>query len=456
MTQKTRSLSSLQEEWLQRLDQILWPYDTEDWPQWQRVLLRAAQIAYAVIRDLGTGQVSLRAMGLVYYTIIAMVPLLALTFSVLKGLGVHNSLEPTLLSILQPFLGEYATDITTNVVSFVDNIRVDVLGFVSVGVLLYTVLNMMKKMELAFNYIWMVSQPRTLANRISEYLFALIGSPLLILISVGMASAVNTSFVVEYLDSLSFGAWILQFIGFLMPLVFMSLAFAFAYRFIPNTRVQFSSAIIGGIVTTIAWKLLGWVFSNFLVANSANAVIYAAFFALILLMLLLYLGWFVLLIGSSVAFYHQHPSRTRNGRKPLRLALRDQEEVTLTVAALIVQRFLDRQPPWSIDEIVDHTGINSQIVEVALSTLERIRFIAATANDPSRYLPIGDVSTLPVQQLRQRIRRMAPDPLTIRSRCPQQQAIANWLERVDTTVEQQLGETRFADLAPPERNDTDT
>lgn len=447
------NLPALQEQSQEFLHTHLWPVDIDARPLWQRTLVRTAQIFYAVIRDLGSGQISLRAMSLVYYTVIAIVPLLALTFSVLKGLGVHNTLEPTLLGVLQPFLGEYATDITTNVVSFVDNIRVDVLGFVSVGVLLYTVLTMMQKMELAFNYIWMVNQPRNLANRISEYLFAIIGSPLLILLSVGIASYVNTNFFVVYLDSLAFGAWILQFIGFLMPLLFMSLAFAFAYRFIPNTRVHFTSAFIGGVVTTFAWKLLGWVFSNFLVAHSASAIIYAAFFALILLMLLIYLGWFVLLLGSSVAFYHQYPSRTRTGRQPLQLALRDQEQVTLTVAALIAKRFHQQQPPWSLDELLEHTRLNAQIVELALDTLRRINFISITAQDPPRYLPTTDISELRIEHLRKRVRRLARDTLNIHPPCPEQQAVETWLQKVDEITDSQLGETRFSDL---ERGNTDS
>ena len=99
--------------------------------------LRAFQVGFAVARDLAQGQLSLRAMSLVYYTVIAFIPLLALTFSVLKGLGAHNTMEPALLNLLSP-LGERSAEVTRNIIMFVENVRVDVLGFVSLGVLLYT------------------------------------------------------------------------------------------------------------------------------------------------------------------------------------------------------------------------------------------------------------------------------------------------------------------------------
>ncbi len=446
MATTTSSLFSRVQELRERGEEFLWRERSGNEPLPLRFLLRTLQIIYAVARDLGSGQVSLRAMGLVYYTVIASVPMLALTFSVLKGLGVHNTLEPTLLRVLEPFLGEYASDITGNVVDFVDNIRVDVLSFVSLGVLLYTVLAMMQKMEAAFNYIWSVNQPRSLGSRISEYLFAVIVSPLLILISVGIASYVNTNFFVEHLEDLRFGARILQFMGWLMPIVFMSVAFAFVYSFIPNIRVNFTSAWVGGIVTTFAWMLMGWIFRNFITVESANAAIYAAFFVVILLMLFIYLGWFVMLIGSAVAFYHQYPSRTRIGRKLPRLSIAEQEEVTLTVAALIIRRFQLGEPPWSMPELIQHCNLNAQVLQAALDTLKDIQFVYETSDEPKRYLPGGSVHDMGILELRNKIRAHSIDHMPAREISRDQLAVREFLKNADSILDEKLGDERFAAL----------
>ncbi len=439
-----------------RAEGFLWHEHPENLPRWQRQLARTLQIVYAVGRDLGSGQLSLRAMSLVYYTVIAMVPLLALTFSVVKGLGVHNAMEPALLGVLEPFLGEYSTTITDNVVGFVDNIRVDVLSFVSIGVLLYTVLTMMKQMESAFNYIWNVAQPRTLANRISEYLFAVICTPLLILISVGIASYVSTNIFVRHLESLTIGAPILHFIGVITPLFLMSLAFAFAYSFIPNTRVHFKSALIGGFVTTLAWQALAWIFSNFITEYSANAVIYAAFFAIILLMLLIYLGWFVLLVGSSVAYYHQYPAKTRTGRDRLRLSIVEQEEITLTVASLIIGRFQRGEGPWSLDEIINYTQLNGQVLETAVSTLIDIGFIHPTADDPKRYLPAMSVDRMSILDLHIRIRKHAIDHILRRDLTREQKAVRDYLAAVDEALQDRVGQQAFRLFAETALDEPDT
>src|SRR5690606_15570749 len=144
-----------------------------------------------------------------------------------------------------------------NVINFVENVRVDVLSFVSLGVLLYTVLNMMQKIEMSCNFIWSVAEGRRFANRVSEYLFAIIVSPLLLFLSIGITSYINTNIFARSLGIMPFGGVMLQLTGSITAFMFMSLAFAFAYSFIPNTRVQFSAALVGGIMTTIIWKTMG-------------------------------------------------------------------------------------------------------------------------------------------------------------------------------------------------------
>ncbi|MDO8908095.1 MAG: YihY/virulence factor BrkB family protein [Pseudohongiella sp.] len=428
------------------IDSRLWREHESGKYKWRKHTARAMQIAYAVLRDIAEGHLSLRAMSLVYYTVIAIVPLLALTFAVLKGLGVHNAMEPALLGLLQPFMGEYSIQITDNVVSFVDNVRVDVLSVVSLGVLLYTVLTMMQQIELTFNYIWSITQPRTLAHRISEYLFAIIVSPLLILISVGIASSVNATFFVRYLEELTFGAWIIQSIAFVMPALFMSLAFALAFVFIPNTRVRFSSAFIGGVVTMIAWKSMALIFQNFIAVNTANAVIYAAFFAIILLMLFLYLGWLMLLIGSAVAFYHQYPAKARTGREPLELSFEMQEEVALSVAYLIVKRFSQGQDPWNVDELAAYTRISVPIIETAVTALVDAGFISATDEQPRCYLPHHSVEDSSVNALRKLIRQRSGTKLDQKSMTSEQAQIHQFLNDMDEHWSTTSGELTFRQL----------
>jgi membrane protein len=163
---------------LRRLRDLLWG-DHDAHPANHRSWLRAGQYAFALGRDLFEGQISMRAMSLVYTSLLSLVPILALAFSLLKALGAHNTLEPMLLELLAP-LGAQASDITRNIVGFVDQIKVGVLGALGISLLMYSAISLIQKVEGSFNYIWRVARPRPLSQRIGDYLSVLMVGPVLV------------------------------------------------------------------------------------------------------------------------------------------------------------------------------------------------------------------------------------------------------------------------------------
>jgi membrane protein len=111
------------------------------------------------------GDLTLRAMSLVYTTMLAIVPLLAFVFAVLKGLGVHRDLEPILQGFLSP-LGPRAGELTDRIIEFVDNVSGSALASIGIVLLLYTALSMAQKVESSFNFVWRVDHPRSFARRV--------------------------------------------------------------------------------------------------------------------------------------------------------------------------------------------------------------------------------------------------------------------------------------------------
>lgn len=421
----------------------LWQQDITKLPFWQRTLIYSAQISAAILRDLLQGQLSLRAMSLVFTTIIGFFPLLALTFTILKGLGVHNALEPTLLTLLQP-LGERANEFTAEILSYVDAMQVELIGITSVGLLLYIVLDMMHKIESSFNYIWSVRQARSWSSRVSEYLFAVIVSPLLLFLSITITSSVNTNYFSSLLDNLSYGSLIIEFFAFLAPVLLMSLAFAFAYSFLPNTKVQFGSAFIGGLVTTIIWKLMGSVFQVFFIA-SARESIYLAFATAVAVMFFVYIGWLVALIGSSIAYYHQNPSKTYIKRGVNNLSISQQEELVLSVASLIIGQFHDGKEPLSENEITSRFSGQPHGTDTALLILQDIGLISPTADEPPRFLPTKSVTDCTLVEIWKALRNHNSDSLTPNFSSQDQLRARQFQEKVNAIVEQELGSKTFTE-----------
>ena len=290
----------------------LWRLESESEAWLVRVVRRSLQILAAVTRDLASGQLSLRAMGLVFITFVGFFPALTLVFTVLQEFGVHNDLRPTLLAVLEP-LGERSAEITDDIIGYIDDLQVEFIGLTSVILLLYLVIDMLRKIEGCFNYIWCVENAGLRPRRLLGYLLTILLSPVLLLLSISISAVVNSPELRNWLEEFALGSQIPAAISFLLPLALMSVGFALMYLLIPAARVRFLSALLGGIFTALVWKLMGSVFQGLLV-SSARDSIYLAFASVIAVMYFVYFGWMAALTGSNIAYYHQHPERIRSGR----------------------------------------------------------------------------------------------------------------------------------------------
>src|SRR5215831_6494225 len=201
---------------LKQLELAIWSPRRIDLPPWKAFAVLTARLAIVLFRDVMTGGLTLWAMSLVYTTLLSMVPLLALSFSVLKAFGVHNRIEPTPQDLLAP-LGEQGHEITSRLIEFIDHMNVGVLGSLGLALLIYTVVSLMEKIEESFNSIWHVTQLRSIGERYSRYLSVLLIGPILIFSAVGItAIALNSDVVQRVLAIEPFGNLLLG-VGKLMP-----------------------------------------------------------------------------------------------------------------------------------------------------------------------------------------------------------------------------------------------
>lgn len=356
------------------IDHRIWDKDLAAEPYLRRFVLKTIRIIYATLRDLRQGQLSLRAMSLVYTTVISLVPLLALSFSVLKGFGAHNQLEPWLNNLLTP-LGEKSHEISAKIIQFVNNVQVGVLGTAGLGLLIYSVVSMMQKIERSFNYIWRVHKGRSFGQRFSEYLSVLLVGPFLIFLSAGLTTTVRSNDAVNYLKDLPVMGEALAVIGFVVPYLIMAAAFAFLYSFMPNTRVKIGSAFIGGLITAIIWKTMGWGFTQFVVKSSSNTAIYSAFASLIIFMVWVYVGWLVLLIGASIAYYHQNPNMMMIKQGNFEISNEDREKLGLNLFHIIAESFNNGSESVTLDKLVERSRYPEIVISPLLDILEKNNLI---------------------------------------------------------------------------------
>ncbi len=381
-----------------RFTDWLWRDDLRELGRDERWLVLPVRMLVVVLRQLLGGQLNLRAMSLVYTTLLSTVPLLAVSFSVLKGFGVHNQLEPILANVLAP-LGPRGLEISSNVIGFVENIKVGVLGSLGLVFLLYTVVSLTQKVESSFNYVWQVDRLRGLAQRFSSYLSVILIGPVLMFAAVGLTATITSHSAVQRLMEVEPIGHMLVLTGKLIPYLLVIVTFTFIYIFIPNTRVKVVPALVGGVVAGVLWQTSGWIFAAFVATSPNYAAIYSGFAILVLLLIWLYLSWLILLLGAQVAFYIQYPQYLT--REPVRLQLssRLQERLVLQLMYLVAAHHCHNKEPWTLEGLVQHLGLPMQPVNKILRLMVDSGFLSETCDDRPAYLPRRDIDTILVTQL---------------------------------------------------------
>jgi len=431
---------------LSHIEKAVWGLREQPMPPWRTGGLRVVRTALILARDFTGGQLTLRAMGLVYTTLLSIVPLLALSFSVLKAFGVYNQIEPVLLNFLAPF-GADGEKFARDIVQFIVKINVGVVGSLGLALLVYTAISLMQKVEESLNYIWHIPRFRGFGERFSRYLSVLLVGPVLVFSAMGLTvsflniGAVREALSIDVLDLT------MQAVTTVMPYLLVSAAFTFVYMFVPNTRVRFGPALIGGVTGGVAWQSAGWAFAVVVASSTDYAAIYSSVAILILSMIWLYLSWLILLFGASVAFYVQHPEYLYAKAGEPRLSNRMRERLALSVMSLIARRFLAGEREPSVPEFTQLLGVPVHALDVVLDALERRELVARSGDEPPVYMPARDLSLISVAQVLDTVRSAGEERFLSPEGLPAPPAVDEVLRRIGQAVEASVGDMTIRELA---------
>lgn len=424
----------------------IWDRDYSDASPWLRAAVGTVRTVLFVVREFSSGELTLRAMSLVYTTILSLVPLLAFSFSVLKGFGVQNQVEPLLLEYLRPLGDEKAVEIASQIVEFVNNIDVRVLGAMGLGLLVYTVVTLMQKIESAFNHAWRLHRDRTLGERFATFVSVLTVGPLLVFAALAITGSIMNNALMQWLSAHEpFGA-VIRESARLVPYVLVIAAFTFVYVLVPNTRVRLWPALAGGIVAGVLWETAGFVFASFVAGATKYQAVYATFGTAMLFMIWLYVSWLILLVGASTAFYVQQPRAVIARVRRWKFSYASFEETALAVLATITRRHYERGEPLSAEALSDRFTMPLDMVERTVAALVAGGLLRPSADDPPRCLLAVPPETTPLTDVVAALRGHRP-PGSRPARAPEDAGARAAVKALDGAAEAALGNLTLKDLA---------
>lgn len=351
---------------LRNIDQFLvrdlWVIDLSTVSSWKRWWLRALRLGLAVGWEFRHRLLDARAAGLVYTTLLSLVPFVAVIVSVLKAFGVHERVEPILAQVVDP-LGPGGQQITASVTQFVNNLDVGVLGVLGIGGLLYTTYSMIDKVEDTFNAIWRVRSGRSWTRKFTDYLSVVLVGPVVIVTAFGLLASIQSHSLVQSVMDIQPLGYVAVWGAKYIPYILLGGVFTFFYKFLPHTDVRTPAALVGGGSAALLWGAAGEAFAFFVSSSSRYSAIYSGFAVLILFLLWLYVGWLIILLGAQVAFFYQHP-RTYELQYPGMYGVQAwRERVGLQMLACLARRYLAGEGPAQVEEIAGESNVPTPTVE---------------------------------------------------------------------------------------------
>ena len=366
----------------------------EEWHGLKGRFFSIIQFIYSISINFTHHQGPLRAAALTYTTVLSLVPFLAIAFSVLKGLGAQNALEP----LLQNVAGD-SEETISRIIDYVNNTNVKSLGAIGLVVLILTVISLMGSIEEAFNAVWGVRETRSVQRRFSDYLSVVIVGPILLLAATSMTSTLQSQWMLQWLIQNTYlGDAILLLFRFL-PYLSVWIAMVFLYIFIPNTRIRFASAVTGGVIAGTAWELAQWGYFHFQVGVANYNAIYGTLAAVPVFLVWIYTSWLIVLFGLEIVFAHQHRRHAIPVSGALDLTETSREELAVALLLQVNLHFQKRGIPPSAQCLADELNVPLLSLEAIFDQLERLGYLVATAGSVSGWVPARDPSEVQVSEV---------------------------------------------------------
>jgi len=333
-------------------------------------------------------------------------------------------------------------EITQQIINLVDNVKGGVLGGISLAFFIYTAVSMVQKVEESFNYVWYVAKRRSFARRFTEYMVVMLIGPVVIVVALGMIASLRSNTIIQFFVTSELFGPVFLATSKLTPYLLVTAVFTFVYMYMPNTRVRFRSALVGGVAGGTFWATVSVIFATFVVAATRTQLIYSGFAVAITTLIWLYLNWLILLIGSQLAFYHQNPAFLRIGRREPRLSNAMRERLALNIMLLVGRAFRRGDTTISVHELARTLRIPSITLTPIITGLETDGLLTSTEEED--LLPGREMSRILLNDVIAVVRERGE---TGSYRDPKwADEITGLGEQVDAAVSSTIGEQTLADL----------
>lgn len=340
-------------------------------------MIKVLRVAYYSFKDYNQDFLLVRASALTYFSILSLVPLLAMAFGIAQGFGLESYLEKQILENFQS-----QQEIMVRLLEFSHSMLENTSGGVVAGVgaiiLIWAVMRLLTNIEESFNAIWKVKHSRPLIRKFTDYISMMILAPIFVIVSSS-----GTIYLEVFINQLTSEYEGLGFLGSiylllinLLPYVSVWILFTLLYLVMPNTKVKFQYAILSGVLVGSLYQFVQYLYIHFQVGVSQYNTIYGSFAAFPLFLIWLQLSWLIILLGVEITYYSQNVDQFDVKERTRQISERHKKILSLLIMKSIVSRFKEAASPYNAKDLSTSLNIPINMTKDLISDLVEVNLIS--------------------------------------------------------------------------------
>jgi len=352
------------------LNDEIWLLHEQKLAKPKAILIKSLKLTLLSAQGFTRDLCSLRASALTLYSVLSIVPVIAMLFGIAKGFGFEKLLTDRLIE-QAPQQDSLVLKLISFAQNLLDSTKGGIVAGIGIVVLFWTIISLISNIEESFNHIWKIEKGRSISRKFSDYLSLMLLAPIILTTSSSISVLLSTkiTWLITAIELPELGTWlVIKALG-ILPLLLMIGLFAFTFIFMPNHKIHYRTGIIAGIVTGILYDLLQWAYISLQIGASSYNAIYGSFAAIPLFVVWLQTGWMIVLFGCEVAFFLQNYETYRNNNRFSNISFSLQKTIALQITHLIVKNFSDFNKPFTADEIAANLVVPIAVTQPILVKL---------------------------------------------------------------------------------------
>ncbi len=400
------------------IQEELWRTPVHQKSRSRTFLIRQLRIIILAFRGFLEDRVSLRASALTFYSLLSVVPIVAMAFGVAKGFGFQNTMENFIMNNFkgQEEVMNWVINLSNSVL---EKVQGGLLAGIGLVVLIWSVMQVLNNIESSFNAIWQIKKSRSFFRKVSDYLSIMLIGPLLIIVSSSVMVYISTRVqsVAQSIDMFQVISPAFQNLLRFVPYALIWLLFTLVYIILPNTRVIFKYALVAGIIAGTGFQVLQWGYIHFQIGVTKYSAIYGTFAALPLFLIWLQLSWLILLLGAEISYAYQNVKEYAMEAESLHISPHNKRILSLLIVHFIVKNFEVGGEPDTSTTIGQKLEIPLRLVRDILFDLTKAGVLNETVTESPRekgYQPAIDINRINIQFVTERLDALGIDQIMVK------------------------------------------